>query len=157
MAFAHHRNVEVSMMNVRSWDCIQGGAATSGCLSATRVKTGWTRTDTGTQLPACRAAATTEGRPSLRVHSVPSPICSLDTQKGGLHTRPSQDTPYHRLGVSGGLVTRPAHPWVLLPSTHANFLPQADGGQDAPHSFPTSDLPDQGFCRLVFKGPLSRL
>lgn len=45
----------------------------------------------------------------------------------------------------------------LIPSTHSDFLPQADGCQDTPYSFPTSDLPDQGLCRLVFKGPVSCL
>lgn len=95
MAFAHRRNVDVSM-----GECEALGLYTEwGCHN--RVKTGWTRTDTGMQLPAYRTAAMMEGRPSLRVYSAPSTIGGLDTQKGGLHTWPSQD-PYPRLGVSGG-------------------------------------------------------
>jgi hypothetical protein len=42
-------------------------------------------------------------------------------------------------------------------ATHTDFLPQADGGQDAPHSLSTPDLPDQGLSWLVFKGPVPRL
>ena len=55
---------------------------------------------------------------------------------------------------------RPSSPTALSQhraATHGDFLPQADGGQDALHALSTSNLPDQGLCSLVLQGPVSGL